>query len=40
MEKYDESIKVALEHNYLDIAKKIAKLVDDKKIQKRLWLEV
>ena len=40
MGKYDESIKVALEHNYLDIAKKIAKLVKDKKIQKRLWLEV
>jgi hypothetical protein len=40
MEKYDECIKVALEHNYLDIAKKIAKKVTDKKIQKRLWLEV
>lgn len=40
MEKYDECIKVALEHNYLDIAKKIAKKVTDRKIQKRLWLEV
>ena len=40
MGKYDESIKVALEHNYLDIAKKLDKLVKDKKIQKRLWLEV
>ena len=40
MEKYDEAIKVALEHNCLDVAKKITKLVVDKKIQKRLWLDV
>lgn len=40
MGKNDEGVKIALENNYPDIAKKIANNVDDEKQKKLLWLEV
>lgn len=40
MGKYDEAIKVALDNNYVILAKRIAKSIDDIKIKKHLWLEV
>lgn len=40
MGKYDEGVKIALDNNYPEIAKKISNLVDDEKHKKLLWLEV
>jgi hypothetical protein len=40
MEKYDESIKIALQNDHLDIAKTVTKNIEDLKVKKRLWLEV
>lgn len=41
MGKYEEGVKIALENNYPEIAKKIANIIkDDDKLKKHLWLEV
>lgn len=40
MGKYDEAIKVSLDNNFVIIAKRIAKSVDDLKMKKHLWLEI
>lgn len=38
--KYDDAIKVALDNKFINIAKRIAKSVDDNKLKKHLWLEI
>lgn len=40
MSKFDEAVKIALDNNYPLIAKKIAKIVEDYKLKKLLWLEI
>jgi hypothetical protein len=40
MGKYNEAIRVALDNNYVGIAKIIAGKIEDPKIKKNIWLEI